>query len=61
MKQQEAKVILSLPLARRLIKAGYPLIDVEPSHRRRGMVAFVFTNSEALDNEITRYVKLKGE
>jgi len=49
------KVILSLPLAQRLLSKGHRLLHVEPSHRRRGKVAFIFENSSELDAEITRY------
>jgi len=53
------KVILSLPLARRLLSKGFHIIDVEPSHRRKGKLAFIFEFSEELDAEMTRYAKDK--
>lgn len=55
--QTETKAILSLPLAQRLIDRGHMLIRFEPSKRRPGKLAFIFENSEELDNEITKYSK----
>lgn len=52
---QTEKAILSLPLAQRLMERGHNLIRIEPSKRRRGMLAFIFEYSEALDDEITKY------
>ena len=52
---QTKKAILSLPLAQRLLERGHNLIHIEPSKRRRGMLAFIFEYSEALDDEITKY------
>ena len=52
---QTEKAILSLPLAQRLMERAHNLIRIEPSKRRRGMLAFIFEYSEALDDEITKY------
>lgn len=53
--KNETKAILSLPLAQRLMERGHSLVRIEPSKRRRGMLAFIFENSEELDEEITKY------
>ena len=55
--QPKTKAILSLPLAQRLIDRGHMLIRFEPSKRRPGKLAFIFENSEELDEEITEYSK----
>ena len=51
----KTKAILSLPLAQRLMERGHKVIHIEPSKRRHGMLAFIFENSEELDEEITKY------
>lgn len=57
--KQKTKAILSLPLAQRLLMQGFDLIHIEPSHRRRGKLAFVFQYSKELDQEITKYANGK--
>lgn len=55
----ETKAILSLPLAQRLMDKGFNLIRIEPSHRRRGMLAFIFEYCDELDAEIDNYAARK--
>lgn len=47
----ETKVILNKKYALPLIQHGFALIDVAPSTKSPGQVAFIFKNSSELENE----------
>lgn len=53
------KCILSLRVANDLVALDYPLVYIEPSHKRPGKLVFVFQNSEELEGELSKY-KAKG-
>lgn len=49
------KCILSLRVANDLVAKDYPLVHIEPSHKRPGKLVFVFKNSGELENELKQY------
>lgn len=51
------KCILSLRVANDLVAKNYPLVHIEPSHKRPGKLVFVFKNSEELEAELSKYRK----
>jgi len=51
------KCILSLRVANDLVTKDFPLVYIEPSHRRKGKLVFVFTNSQELEDELSNYRK----
>lgn len=56
---EKYKCILSLRVANDLVAKDYPLVYIEPSHKRKGKLVFVFNNSQELENELANY-KAKG-
>jgi len=53
------KCILSLRVANDLVTKEFPLVYIEPSHKREGKLVFVFKNSKELEGELSKY-KSKG-
>lgn len=49
----KTKIILSLHIADELIKKGFPVIEVKPSRKVRGRVAFVFELTPEFDAALT--------
>lgn len=56
---EKYKCILSLRVANDLVEKDFPLVYIEPSHKRPGKLVFVFENSEELETELSKY-KAKG-
>ncbi|WP_339216727.1 hypothetical protein [Ornithinibacillus sp. FSL M8-0202] len=52
---EKFKCILSLRVANDLVAKGYQLVHIEPSHKRPGMLVFVFRNNQDLEKELTNY------
>lgn len=48
------KVILSLRIARHLLASGFTIVDVEPSRKVRGEVAFIFEYTPELKAELSK-------
>lgn len=49
------KCILSLRVANDLVAENFPLVYIEPSHKRPGKLVFVFKNSEELEKKLSTY------
>ncbi|WP_232673943.1 DUF5659 domain-containing protein [Bacillus velezensis] len=49
------KAVLSMKIARRLIKKGYELIDIEPSIKYKEKLVFIFKNTPQLDEEFKAF------
>lgn len=56
---EKYKCILSLRVANDLVAKDFPLVYIEPSHKRKGKLVFVFRNSEELEGELSNY-RVKG-
>ncbi|MTW85094.1 hypothetical protein F3157_05405 [Virgibacillus dakarensis] len=54
---EKYKCILSLRVANDLVAKDFPLVYIEPSHKRPGKLVFVFNNSEELEEELSKYRK----
>jgi len=52
---EKFRCILSLRVANDLVAKDFPLVYIEPSHKRPGKLVFVFENSEELESELTKY------
>lgn len=52
---EKYKCILSLRVANDLVDKDFPLVYIEPSHKRPGKLVFVFKNSPELENELSKY------
>lgn len=52
---EKYKCILSLRVANDLVDKDFPLVYIEPSHKRPGKLVFVFKNSQELENELSKY------
>lgn len=49
------KAVLSMKIARCLIKKGYELIDIEPSIKYKEKLVFIFKNTPQLDEEFKAF------
>jgi hypothetical protein len=56
---EKYKCILSLRVANDLVEKDFPLIHIEPSHKRPGKLVFVFRNSKELEDKLSEY-RAKG-
>lgn len=53
----EQKCVLSLRVARHLLARGFQIVDIEPSRKVRGQLAFIFADSKALNEEISNSIQ----
>lgn len=51
---EKFKCILSLQVANDLVAKDFPLVYIEPSHKRPGKLVFVFRNSQELEEELSK-------
>lgn len=54
------KCILSLRVANDLVAEKFPLVHIEPSHKRPGKLVFVFKNSDDLEKRLSNYRRKRG-
>lgn len=52
---EKYKCILSLRVANDLVAKDFPLVHIEPSHKRPSKLVFVFKNSGDLEKELSKY------
>lgn len=57
MSVKDHKCILSLNLARYLLKQGMELIDIDKSTKMQGKLVFIFKNSPELQDAMSTYRK----
>ncbi|MBT2574861.1 hypothetical protein J7E26_13000 [Bacillus sp. ISL-51] len=55
MSGQPTKAVLSLKIARHLLKKGYELLDIEPSRKYGDRLVFIFKNTPQLDAEFKKF------
>lgn len=55
------KAILSLRVAQALMEKGYNLIRLENSRKHYGKLAFIFENSEELEQEMAEFTRDRYE
>lgn len=59
----EARVVLSIAIARKLIQEGFPLVDIKPDRtdETRKSTVFVFKRSEYFDKRFETLTAKKDE
>lgn len=59
--ENRSKIVTEAPIARKLLKDGYRIIDIKPKRGHERETIFVFENSDGFNEKLNAYIEERKE
>lgn len=59
--ENRPKIVTEAPIARKLLKDGYRIIDIKPKRGHERETIFVFENSDGFNEKLNAYIEERKE